>query len=162
MNTWCEITTPLFDFVNMNTSNVRNRISWSRYPNYESYNCTLQIRFKSRRSQSDHCSVIATDQSSWNFLIFLIQSCQKLLQFLQIYDNFDNGLHTKHQGHWNEKMFDAFLNFSNLFPSLAITKQIIQNRKISTLTLYTLTSVCKSSTLFSLHFLWHLEGQFVF
>ena len=58
-------------------------------------------------------------------------------------------------------MFDAFLNFSNLFPSLAITKQIIQNRKISTLTLYTLTSVCKSSTLFSLHFLWHLEGQFV-
>lgn len=34
------------------------------YPNYESYNCTLQIRFKSRRSQSDHCSVIATDQSS--------------------------------------------------------------------------------------------------
>lgn len=68
-------------------------------------------------------------------------------QFLQIYDNFDNGLHTKHQGHWNENMFDAFLNFGNLFPSLAITKQIIQNRKISTLTLYTLTSVCKLSTL---------------
>lgn len=153
MNTWCEITTPLFDFVNMNTSNVRNRISWSRYPNYESYNCTLQIRFKSRRSQSDHCSVIATDQSSWNFLIFLIQSCQKLLQTIST--------NLWQLWHWNENMFDAFLNFGNLFPSLAITKQIIQNRKISTLTLYTLTSVCKSSTLISLHFLWHLEGQFV-
>lgn len=44
-------------------------------------------------------------------------------------------------------MFDAFLKFGNLFPSLAITKQIIQNRKISTLTLYTLTSVCKFSAL---------------
>lgn len=154
MNTWCEITTPLFDFVNMNTSNVRNRISWSRYPNYESYNCTLQIRFKSRRSQSDHCSVIATDQSSWNFLIFLIQSCQKLLQTIST--------NLWQLWHWNENMFDAFLNFGNLFPSLAITKQIIQNRKISTLTLYTLTSVCKSSTLISLHFLWHLEGQFVY
>lgn len=153
MNTWCEITTPLFDFVNMNTSNVRNRISWSRYPNYESYNCTLQIRFKSRRSQGDHCSVIATDQSSWNFLIFLIQSCQKLLQTIST--------NLWQLWHWNENMFDAFLNFGNLFPSLAITKQIIQNRKISTLTLYTLTSVCKSSTLISLHFLWHLEGQFV-
>ena len=153
MNTWCEITTPLFDFVNMNTSNVRNRISWSRYPNYESYNCTLQIRFKSGRSQSDHCSVIATDQSSWNFLIFLIQSCQKLLQTIST--------NLWQLWHWNENMFDAFLNFGNLFPSLAITKQIIQNRKISTLTLYTLTSVCKSSTLISLHFLWHLEGQFV-
>ena len=148
MNTWCEITTPLFDFVNMNTSNVRNRISWSRYPNYESYNCTLQIRFKSRRSQSDHCSVIATDQSSWNFLIFLIQSCQKLLQTISTnlwqlwqWASYKASRTLKWKHVWR------VLNFGNLFPSLAITKQIIQNRKISTLTLYTLTSVCKLSTL---------------